>query len=336
MPDEQDKPLQTATVSPTPNPVAQLTDDDPNTPDETAPDTDVEEYSSEDVRRLFGLPPAKTEEEDGGEGDAVEEDAEGEPAEEVETATAEPAKEPAKQPALVDPGDVPKFTQRQVSAFMAYEKRISREAQAAIKELEAVTGMPVDKLRESYRVQQARKLADDYGMTEVEAATIVADREKARQLEVRMAELEAEQALIKRQQEAERESSRRQQAYTEQKAKYANHPNARRYASEIDQFARESAGWDYDLAVVAVLGQKARDGLLQQEVADITRQQTIANVAKGKVRVEPSRQAAPNSPAASLSAEQRRIVAEMKGVVPGLTERGVARQAEQMKRQGRR
>jgi hypothetical protein len=328
MPSEQDKPLQTATAGPTPKPVAKLEDDDPNAPDETAPDTDVEEYDSDALRRLFNLPSAKKEE-DSGKGDATEEDAEDEPAEEPEAATEEPAKEPAEEPAgepaPVDPDDVPKFTQKQLAAIMAHEKRISREAQATLKELETVAGMPIDKLRESYRTQQAQKLVDDHGMSEAEATAIVADREKARQLEARMASQEAELASI-----------RRQQVYAEQRAKYANHPNVKRYEAEIDQFARQSAGWDYGLAVVAVLGQKARDGLLQQEVADITRQQTIANVAKGNVRVEPSRQAAPNSPATSLSAETRRMVAEMKGIVPGLTERGVAKQAEQMKRQGRR
>ena len=347
-PNKQDRPL--------------LIDDDPNAPDE--------EHSPETLRRAFGLPekgaetdagkdagksdddaqvaflpeeaffnadadeseetdePAGASEEEAKEEDAAEdatEDATEDAAEDAAEGAAEDAQDekPAKKPveAPVDPDDVPKFTQKQLNAIMAQEKRISREAQTAIKELEALSGMPVDKLREFHRTQQTQKLADETGLTEEEAAKIVADREKARQLELRLAELEAEQKAVKR-----------QQTYMEQKAKYANHPNVRRYEAEIDRFARENAGWDYDLAVVAVLGQKAKDGLLQQEVEDITRRKTIANVAKGNVRVESSRQAAPNSPAAFLSAEQRRIIAEMKGVVPGLTERGVAKQIQRMKR----
>ncbi len=319
MSDKQDKPLKTATG---------LTDDDPNAPDDEDSGTQVDEYDTEALRQAFNLPAVKQEE--GAADEPADEAADEEPETEPETEPAEEAdtgatEEPVKESPPVDPDDVPKFTQKQVNAFMAQEKRISREAQAVIKELEAVSGMPVVKLREAYRAQQIQQLADDHGMTEAEATVIVADREKARQLEAKVAQLEAEQVQIKR-----------QQTYAEQKAKHTNNPNVKRYEAEIDQFARQSAGWDYDLAVVAVLGQKARDGLLQQEVANITRQQTIANVAKGNVRVEPSRQAAPTAPAASLSAEQRRIIAEMKGIVPGLTERGVAKQAELMKRQGRR
>ncbi len=309
--------------------------DRPTADDPTVSDEEIEAaLDINELRKRMGLPDKAADKADAkAEANSAEPDDDAEETEaEADATDADDSQQatqqaPAPQPSpTVAPEEVKQFSQADVNRFMANERRISKEAQAAVKELEAITGLPIDKLRESYRVQQAQKLADDYGMTEAEAKAIVADREKARQLEARMAEIEAEQATIKR-----------QQAYEQQKAQYASNPHVQRYAAEIDQFAQQFASWNYDVAVRAVLGQKALDGQLQQEVAKVTRQQTIANVSKGSVRVESARSAAaPAVDASSLTPEQREFVAGMRRFVPGLTAKGVAKRAQDMKRQGRR
>ena len=303
--------------------LAGVTDDDPNAPDE-----DEGLQTTEDFAKALGVKlPKRATAQAAEDAEDDEEPAEDEPDDEPdeEAEDDEPAAKPVEKPAPVDPDDEPRFTQKQLNTIMAQEKRITREAQAKMQQLELATGLKVEQLMEMHRKQAAQKLADEYGMVESEAKAIVETQEKARQLELELAELRAEQEAIKR-----------QTTYQEQKAKYAANPNVKRYAAEIDQFAKEHSGWNYDVAVVAVLGQKAAEGKLQEDVATATRQQTISDVAKRKVGVQAARQSGAPMETTGMSAETRRLLDGMMPHVQGLTRKGVAKQAEQLKRQGRR
>ena len=300
--------------------LAGVADDDPNAPDDDGL------HTTEDFAKALGVNlPKQATAQAADDAEDDEEPAEDEPDDEPDAEEDEPAAKPVEKPAPVDPDDEPRFTQKQLNAFMAQEKRITREAQAKMQQLELSTGLKVEQLMEMHRNQAAQKLADEHGMMESEAKAIVEDREKRRELEARLAELESEQEAIKR-----------QTTYQEQKAKYAANPNVKRYAAEIDQFAKEHSGWNYDVAVVAVLGQKAAEGKLQEDVATATRQQTISDVAKRKVGVQAARQSGAPMETTGMSAETRRLLDGMMPHVQGLTRKGVAKQAEQLKRQGRR
>lgn len=301
-----------------------VTDDDPNTPDSD----DDSDYSTEELAKRMGIslpkpdakPAARPEPADEPDEEPVEEPAEDDA--DADEPQGKPAEKPAEKP--TDPDEEPRFTQKQLNAYMAQEKRITREAQAKLTQLQAATGMSVEQLMEAYRAQEARKLADEYGMVESEAKAIVEAQEKARRLEAEVAEIRAEQEAIKR-----------QTTYQEQKAKYAANPHVKRYEAEIDRFAKENASWNFEVAVLAVLGQKVVSGELVQDVATTTRQQTISDVAKRKAgAVESPRQSgAPVD--AHLPAETRRLTDAFAQYVPGLTRKGVAKQAERIKRQGR-
>lgn len=305
--------------------------DDPEAPDEDAPRT-AADYAA--LFREHGIPvkgpqaPAAEADADEGEADAedeaggeVEDDGaeagEESPAPKTDTQAAKPPEKPA------DKSKERTFTQDEVNAIIA--ERIARDRKAQeMRELEAVAGKDVSALIAEMRQGKAMKMADEYGMTEAEAQSIVEAQETAARLKAENEELKAKE-----------QAAQREAAYRAQKAQFAANPNVLRYEAEIDRFAREHSNWDFRVAALAVLGQKVIDGTLQEAVATATRQKTLADVARRKVGAEAPRSAGA-APDVTLPAETRQYADQFARVVPGLTRQGVAKQYDQLKRGRRR
>uniref|UniRef100_A0A6M3IEV6 Scaffolding protein n=1 Tax=viral metagenome TaxID=1070528 RepID=A0A6M3IEV6_9ZZZZ len=289
-----------------------VTVDDPNVPEDDAA------YTAEDFAQRFGvaLPAAKPAAEEAEDETEGVEEAPEEAVVETAPAVAEAKVEATEAPPKPEPPKERLFTQAEVNAIQANDKRHARE-------LEAVTGKTIPQLIADQRKAAVTDTADKFGMTEDEAQAVVHNAEEVRRLTAEVEQGRADQRMLTR-----------QATYRDAKAKHMSNPDVRRYEAEIDAFAQAHAGYDFQVAALAVLGNKMLSGEAARQIVATTRQQTIADVAKRKVSVEGATQSA--SPLeATLPSEERAFADAFAEHVPGLTRKGVAQQYEQIKRSRR-
>lgn len=255
------------------------------------PDTDTDDDGG--LRALL----AKA---DAGEGDEADEDedATGEADPEAEaTATAAAAKAAEAQP---DQADDKRFSQRDVERFIG--ERLARDRGVkAVRELEAVTGLPLDKLVQNARQNRILNLQEQHGMDAETATRYVAQQEENLQLK---AEHEAIQA------------ERQQLAYQREKAPHLGNPLVKQYEAEIDAFAGNGTvtGLTFADAAAYILGQKVASGELLKGVQQAAEQKTLAQVHK-RGRAAPINTAQAGAQADALNATERALAKKL-GVDP--------------------
>lgn len=219
--------------------------------------------------------------------EAVEDEAE--EADEVDEEADEPdeVKKPSDQPAEKV------LTEAQVNAIVA--ERLARDRKTKlVQEIEALEGKSLEDVLAERRKAKIETVADQYGMTEDEAKEHVEAQEERRRLKAEMEQVKVEWETIKR-----------QSAYQQSKAKYANDPLAKRYEREVEAFSQQGADIDYEPALYYILGQKLAQGDLRDFLKTSVEQQTIGNIAKrAKTKVEGSGQS-PRAPESRLSGVER-------------------------------
>ena len=208
----------------------------------------------------------------------------GEETPEADTTDAEPDAEPEAEPEpdaeeaeVAEPAEAPEKSavpapERMIPESQVQRLIVDRLARATkaktVQEYEALEGKPLEEIVAERRKAKVAEYADQTGMSEAEAKRIVENEEKVRLLEARVAANEAEQARLGQ-----------LTTYQQEKQEHIARPLVRRHEAEIDTFARQ-ANCNFVTAMIAVLGQKAADGTLGEEIKRSTQQRVLADVGK--------------------------------------------------------
>ncbi len=321
-------------------PEATVTDDDPTQPDDDLPATGNlagdSSMTTEDFFKAFNLtPPDKAQQT--GETQQDEEQDEDEDTQPTTQQATEPTTqqapetqdappgEPAPAEPKPEPAAEPTITMTQAQFDATYAQRLARDRKFnEVQELEALEGKPLAEVIAERRDAKRVELADRTGLSEAEVKAILEDREKVRRLEAETARMRAQQAQLAA-----------MTAYQNAKRAWMQKPGVGplicRSESEFDAIAAQEAGWNAETAAHLFLMRKVLGGTLQQ-IEQIAKQQTIADVQRRQsAAIEPGK-SAPSAVGGSLPSEVRFYADAFMGSVPGLTRRGVAKQLEDLKR----
>jgi hypothetical protein len=259
-----------------------------------------------------------------------------------EDADEEVAEKPGEEPLAEEtPPETPKaaekpaertHTQAELEAILAHAKaqvKAATEKQLrespemkAFTELQAVTGKTPQVLLDEMRAAKVAETASNYGISEEEAKRIVTIEEEHRQLKASMAALQAEQ-----------ERQNRLATYQASKVKLLSNPLAKRLEQEVDAFTQEGALVGFEEGLRFIIGHKYLSGELKDEMARVTEQRVVADVAKRQAgAVEAPGQGALSSPEGNLSNWDRHFVKAFERY--GVTAKGVAKQKTYLKKQG--
>jgi len=219
--------------------------------------------------------------------------------EEVDEPEEEVVEEPVAQPKSVQERLQESFTQEELNQIFGQARIKGREYEDSVRLIEQQTGMPIGQVVEVLRNQEVERYENEYGMPKEEAKRIAEALAKVPYLENNL------QTIWQQQQQ-----TRMLAAYQNDKARFLNNPEVRRYEAEIDAVSQGGQRLGFEAAMYYVLGQRAYQGDIQRAVKDSTQQQTLKNVNK-RSTISPVNAGAGGSPAKSIPKELRGLASAL-------------------------
>ena len=302
--------------------LADIEDDNPNVKDrDTDTGNDTDDEKEVDLEELL-----KTMADDDSEDDEDSEEEESEIDEEEPDSEEEENSEKQKEASITEEEIEARVSSRvQDELNRIIPERVNR-AMKPYRELERIAGMTVKQIQDTIIKNMIESTADDMGISEEQARSIV-------EKDIRLKLHESNQEEANKQGEQIQVEMKRFQ-YEQDKAKYMKQPKLARVLKEIegdiDRFAKQGLVLSFEDGMRYVLGEKFTKGELLKKMEQGMEQKTLRNIERrGKATQTKSQGGKVSS--TSLSDDQKRMAGFL-----GVSEKEYAEQLENDKKSKRK
>ncbi len=241
---------------------------------------EIDDLSDLDFETLFGVADedeGKEQQDEGeksdSEGETHEEEAEAEAEEEAEAQTDAPYFD-ENEGVWYDPSGEKLLPQTKVNDIVGNARIKGRDLEDTAQIIEEQTGMSLKDVAEELRNQRVKDYAEERGMDPEEAKRYFDLEETNKQLSDKVVKIHAQQ-----------QQQQRMMQYNQEKEQYINNPTVKKYEKEIDELAQHGNQLGWTAAMNYVLGEKAVNGELAQNIQD-TAQKRMQKTKKPQVSPE--------------------------------------------------